>query len=116
METPVPSRREMNKPAKKMAKTVLGMMSQWTEDNFQIYVETMEMIRKGAPVQWAKLYHEAIKMGLDRNTNINININRQKDIEELQALVRTRINLPPTYTPYEEIKPKKEKILLKASE
>lgn len=93
--------------AKKMSDTVQGMMYQWTEDNFTYYQQTMETIREMAPVQWAKLYHEAVKMGIDKNTNINININRQKDREDLQALVRTRIKLPDTYTPYEEITPER---------
>lgn len=104
----VPSRHEKAPLGTRMAKTVQGMMSQWTEDNFTYFEQVMEMIREGAPVQWVKLYMEAVKMGLEKNTNINININRQQDRENLQALVRTRIPLPDrgTYVPYEEVKPK----------
>lgn len=98
----------------KLASTVQGMMGQWTEDNFNNFNETMELIREGAPVQWVKLYMEAVKMGIVKESNINININRQQDRENLQALVRTRIQLPDsgTYVPYEEVK-KPEMITIK---
>lgn len=104
----VPSKREQSKLANRMAKSVQEKMANWTDENFVYYEQVMDMIREGAPVQWAKLYHEAIKLGLDKTTNINININRQQDRENLQALVRARIpaQLPqsaPVYTPYEEI-------------
>lgn len=94
--------------ALRLASTVQGMMSQWTEDNFAHFEETMKLVREGAPVQWLKLYMEAVKLGIDKNTNINININRQKDRDDLQALVRSRVSLPDTgnYTPYEEVRPK----------
>lgn len=92
----------------KLANTVQGMMDQWTTDNFDMFVETMELIRDGAPVQWVKLYMEAVKMGLVKESNINININRQQDREALQGLVRARLPLPEsgTYTPFEEVRPK----------
>lgn len=92
----------------KLSKTVQGLMANWTEDNFVNFQETMDLIREGAPVQWVKLYMEAVKMGIIKETNVNININRQQDHENLQALVRTRIPQLPesgTYTPYEEVKP-----------
>ena len=100
--------RRGKKAVMKLADTVKGMMNQWTEDEFPHFKETMELIREHAPVQYAKLYMDAVKMGIVRESNINININRQKDREDLQALVRTKISLPDngTYTPYEEIKPK----------
>lgn len=98
----------------KLASTVQGMMGQWTEENFSNFSETMELIREGAPVQCVKLYMEAVKMGIVKESNINININRQQDRENLQALVRTRIQLPDsgTYVPYEEVK-KPEMITIK---
>lgn len=104
----VPSRREKAKAVNALAKTVQDRMQSWTDDNFHNFEETMELIREGAPVQWVRLYMEAVKLGLDKTTNINININRQQDRENLQALVRTRIptGLPqaaPTYTPYIEV-------------
>ena len=94
--------------ANAISKNAVQLMAQWTEDNFFAYVETMEQIRKNAPVQWAKLYQDAIKMGLAKETNININFNRQQDREGLQGLVRARL-LPEhgDYVPYEEVKPKK---------
>ena len=97
-----------NKAVAKLSDTVQGMMNEWTEDNFGYFQQTMELIRENAPIQWAKLYMDAVKMGIVKESNINININRQQDREELQALVRTRITLPDkgSYTPYEEIKPK----------
>lgn len=112
----LPSRREKNKLAVAMAKTVQDRMMTWTEENFSYFEQTMEMIREGAPVQWTKLYMDAVKLGLDKTTNINININRQQDRENLQALVRTRISLPDagTYTPYEEIKPKEAQAVVAA--
>ena len=108
----VPSRHERSKLANKLAKTVQDQMVNWTEDNFTYFEQTMDMIREGAPVQWVKLYMEAVKLGLDKTTNINININREQDRANLQALVKSRIKsaLPqsaPDYTPYIEI-PKKE--------
>ena len=111
-DTGVPSRHEQSKLANRMAKTVQDRMMFWTEDNFGYFEQTMEMIRTGAPVQWVKLYMEAIKLGLTKETNINININRQQDRENLQALVRTRIPAgssvtsppPVNYTPFEEVK------------
>lgn len=101
-------RKKTDVVARKLAATVPDLIQGWTADNFHAYVETMELIREGAPVQWVKLYHEAVKMGLERNTNINININRQQDRENLQALVRTRIpslSDKGSYVPYEEITP-----------
>ena len=91
----------------KLSDTVQGMMCKWTEDNFPMFIETMELIRENAPVQWTRLYMEAVKMGIIKESNINININRQKDRDDLQALVRSRVTLPDhgTYTPYEEVKP-----------
>ena len=113
--------------ARRLASSLEGNMQDimhgWTEDNFHIFEETMDIIREGAPVQWAKLYMEAVKMGLTRNTNININISRQQDRENLQALVRARIpasipDTPPVpearpvshapYTPFEEIEKEEE--------
>lgn len=101
----LPSRKEKSKLALAMAKTVQDKLMHWTEDNFDYFQQTMDMIREGAPVQWVKLYMDAVKIGLVKEQNINININRQQDRENLQALVRSRISLPDqgTYTPYEEI-------------
>ena len=91
--------------ARAMAKTVQERMMHWTEDNFGYYEQVMDMIRKGSPIQWAKLYQKSVELGLTKDTNINININRQQDRENLQALVRSRIpaQISPTYTPYVEI-------------
>lgn len=99
--------RRGRKSVAKLADTVQGMMGQWTEDNFGYFQQTMELIREGAPVQWVKLYIEAVKLGIVRQTDINININRQQDRENLQALVRTRVPLTDkgVYTPFEEVKP-----------
>ena len=109
----VPSRQEKSKVANRMAKSVQEKMAQWTDDNFVYYQQVMDMIREGAPVQWAKLYHEAIKLGIVKDSNINITISRQQDRDNLQALVRTRIptslpSSPPVYTPYIEIPAKEE--------
>ena len=84
-----------------------GFMEGWLLDNQESFIEVMQLIKEGAPVQFAKLYLEAYKMGLVKETNININFSRQQDREGLQGLVRSRV-LPykGTYTPYEEIKPK----------
>lgn len=103
-----PDGRRGSKAMVKLSDTVQGMMSQWTEDNFSQFEETMKLIKEGAPVQWVKLYLEAVKLGIEKNTNINININRQKDRDDLQALVRSRIPLSDkgSYVPYEEVKPK----------
>ena len=102
--------RRNNAAAVKLSEDVQGMMCQWTEDNFQNYVETMKLIREGAPVQWVKLYMEAVKMGIVKESNINININRQEDRKALQGLVRARLTLPEqgNYTPYEEVRPKEQ--------
>lgn len=104
----VPSRREKAKLANRMAKTVQDMVANWTEDNFTYFEQTMDLIREGAPVQWTKLYLEAVKMGIVKESNINITVSRQQDRENLQALVRTRIptalpQSPPNYTPYVEV-------------
>ena len=114
----VPSRREKSKAANALAKTVQDRMSQWADDNFQNFEETMTLIREGAPVKWVQLYMEAVKLGIIKESNINININRQQDRENLQALVRTRIPLPDSgqYTPYEEIKPKEIATIKKEEE
>ena len=103
-----PDGKRGSKAMVKLSDTVQGMMSQWTEDNFSQFEETMKLIKDGAPVQWVKLYLEAVKLGIEKNTNINININRQKDRDDLQALVRSRIPLSDkgSYVPYEEVKPK----------
>lgn len=102
-----PDGRKGSKAMVKLSDTVQGMMSQWTEDNFSQFEETMKLIKEGAPVQWVKLYLEAVKLGIEKNTNINININRQKDRDDLQALVRSRISLSDNgnYVPYEEVRP-----------
>lgn len=101
-----------NKNAVALAKRAeKGFIEGWLLDNQQNFVEVMDLIKDGAPVQYAKLYLEAYKMGLVRETNININIDRQRDRDDLQALVRARVTpgLPEggTYTPYEEVKPVK---------
>lgn len=90
----------------KLSDTVQGMMCQWTEEQFPNFIETMNLIRENAPVQYARLYMEAVKMGIVKQTDININISRQHDREDLQALVRSRISLPDTgsYVPFEEVK------------
>ena len=81
-----------------------GFIEGWLIDNQQSFVEVMKLIKDGAPVQFAKLYLEAYKMDLVKETNININFNRQQDREGLQGLVRARM-LPDsgTYTPYVEL-------------
>lgn len=98
--------RKGTKAVAKLSDTVQGMMSKWTEDNFPIYVEMMELIREKAPLQWLRLYQESVKMGIVKQTDINVTISRQKDREDLQALVRSRIPLPERgeYVPYEEIR------------
>ena len=104
----VPSRHERSKLANAMAKTVQDKMMYWTDENFPYFEQTMDMIREGAPVQWVKLYMEAVKLGIIResNVNVNVNINREQDRANLQALVKQRITLPDhgAYTPYEEVK------------
>ena len=92
--------------ANKLAQS--DFMQGWLLDNQQAFVDTMNLIKDGAPVKWAELYMKAYQMGLVKEQNINININRQQDRESLQALVRTRLPQPTegTYTSYEEIKPK----------
>lgn len=104
----VRGKRGASKAVAKLANTVQGMMDQWTEENFGAFKETMDLIREGAPVQWVKLYMEAVKLGVVKESNINININRQQDREALQGLVRARLTLPDNgnYTPYEEVRPK----------
>lgn len=86
-------------------------MQGWLIDNEENFVETMNLIRDGAPVKWAELYMRAYSLGIVKEQNININFNRQEDRNNLQALVRSRVapSLPNggEYTPYEEIKPKK---------
>lgn len=85
-----------------------GFIEGWLLDNQEAFIETMRLIKDGAPVQFAKLYLEAYKMGLVKETNININFNRQQDREGLQGLVRARRSLPVdgAYTPYEEVRPR----------
>lgn len=96
--------------AKGLARVVQkDFMNGWLLDNQDAFVEVMELIKDGNPVKYAELYMKAYQMGIVKETNLNININRQQDYEDLQAMVRTRINpsLPqPTveYTPYEEIR------------
>lgn len=102
-----------SKAVAKLSDTVQGMMASWTEDNFPMFKETMELIRNHAPVQWSKLYLESVKMGIVKQTDININISRQRDREDLQALVRSRIPLPDkgSYVSFEEVRPKEQEPL-----
>jgi hypothetical protein len=106
-----PDVRRTSAPVAKLASNVQGMMAQWTENNFVYFEQTMELIRENAPVQYAKLYMDAVKLGIIKETNINFNFSRQEDRQNLQALVRTRVHpsLPDSgeYIPFEEIKPKK---------
>ena len=104
-----------NKNAIALAKRAeKGFIEGWLLDNQQNFVEVMNLIKEGAPVQYAKLYLEAYKMGLVRETNLNINIDRQRDRDDLQALVRTRVKPEltdsGTYTPYEEVKVERKPI------
>lgn len=100
-------KRRGSRAISKLSDTVQGMMGQWTEEQFPNFVETMELIRKNAPVRYVQLYMEAVKMGIVRQTDININISRKKDRDDLQALVRSRIQLPEgVYVPFEEVRPK----------
>lgn len=107
--------RRQNKAVAKLADTVQAMMTKWTEDNFSNFQETMELIREGAPVQWVRLYMDAVKMGIIKETNININFNRQKDREGLQALVHARVTPRLSdkgeYTPYEEVRQPSAKLV-----
>lgn len=107
------TRRRGSRAIAKLSDTVQGMMAKWTEDNFSMFDETMELIRLNAPVQWSKLYLEAVKLGVVKQTDININISRQKDRDDLQALVRSRISLPDkgSYVPYEEVNTREPKPL-----
>lgn len=81
-------------------------LERWLLDNRAQFEETMEFIREGAPVQWAKLYKDFIALTTARESTVNVNINRHQDRENLQALVRARINSAGAFTPYEEVKPK----------
>lgn len=83
-----------------------GFMEGWLNENEENFKEVMDLIKDGAPVQYARLYLDAYKMGVSREQNININItNRQEDRERLQAMVHTRIpEALPSFTPYEEVK------------
>ena len=89
--------------ANKLAQS--DFMQGWLLDNQQAFVDTMNLIKDGAPVKWAELYMKAYQMGLVKEQNINININRQQDRENLQALIRTRITTP-EFTQYEEVEKK----------
>lgn len=83
-------------------------MNGWLLENQENFVEVMKLIEEGNPVKYAEIYLKAYQMGVTRETNVNINVvNRQKDREELQALVRTRVSSALPYTPYEEVVPKK---------
>ncbi len=105
----VPSRREKAKAANELSVAAQkNFLENWCEDNEQNFCAVMDLIKDGAPVQYARLYLEAKKLTMARESNINININRQQDRENLQALVRARMPLPEngSFTPYEEVKPK----------
>ena len=101
-------RKSGHKVEQRLADAVAKRMACWTEDNFVYFEQVMDMIREGAPVQWVKLYMQAVSMGLAKETNINISIDRRQDRENLQALVRARLTPQLTttgeYTPYEEVK------------
>lgn len=105
-------RKRLPKGAANLARVAnKGFIEGWLFDNQENFVETMDMIRTGAPVQWARLYIELHKTGISKESNINININRQQDRENLQALIRTRITTPlPEYTNYEEVPSEKREI------
>lgn len=107
------TRRRGSRAIAKLSDTVQGMMAKWTEDNFSMFDETMELIRQNAPVQWSKLYLEAVKLGVVKQTDINFTISLQKDRDDLQALVRSRISLPDkgSYVPYEEVNTREPKPL-----
>lgn len=107
------TRRRGSRAIAKLSDTVQGMMAKWTEDNFSMFDETMELIRLNAPVQWSKLYLEAVKLGVVKQTDINFTISLQKDRDDLQALVRSRISLPDkgSYVPYEEVNTREPKPL-----
>lgn len=104
-----PEVRRNRKMAKLADVAQKGFMEGWLEANQENFIEVMDLIKEGAPVQWARLYKEIYGMGLAKEQNINININRQQDRENLQALVRSRIPAALTerkeYTPFEEVKP-----------
>lgn len=83
----------------------------WLMDNQTAFIEVMDLIKEGAPDKFAKLYLEAAKIGMVKEQNINVSfVDRQRDREQLQALVKTRVSpvLPDSYTPYEEVRPKTE--------
>jgi len=82
-------------------------MQGWLLDNQRNFVETMELIREGAPVKYAELYAKIYGMGMTKEQNINVNFSRQEDRKALQGLVRARLSLPESgsYVPYEEVLP-----------
>lgn len=99
-------RTKANALANKIAQS--DFMQGWLFDNQQNFIETMELIRTGAPVKYAELYARIYGMGITKDTNININFNRQQDRDALQGLVRSHMPSLATkgeYTPYEEVNP-----------
>lgn len=97
------SRNKYGGLAKAVERTFL---EKWVDDNKGNFVECMDLIKEGNPVKYAELYLRAVQMGMVRtNLNVNMNMNRQQDYNELQAMVRSKVQKG-DYMPFTEIRDK----------
>lgn len=97
-----------SKNVDKLAKVIeREFIDNWLDDNEQNFVEAMNLVKESNPAKFADLYLKAKQMRTARESNVNININRQRDYDDLEALMRSRqpqqLENKPDYTPYIEM-------------
>jgi len=100
---------------KKGAKAQKQFMLDWLNENQESFIEVMNDAKEQDPKLFANIYTTVMKHVVPQDKNVNVNVGINKDFLELQAMGRTRVELPdksgstmipsdlPHYTQYEEI-------------
>ena len=100
---------------RKGARAQKQFMLDWLSENQEVFTELMEDARKQDPRLFVQTYTAIMKHVVPQDKNVNVNVGINKDFLELQAMGRTKVELPdksgstlipgelPHYTQYEEI-------------
>lgn len=100
---------------RKGARAQKQFMIDWLNENQEVFVQLMEDARVQDPKLFVQTYTKVMKHVVPQDKNVNVNVGINKDFLELQAMGRTKVELPdksgttlipgtlPHYTQYEEI-------------
>lgn len=100
---------------RKGARAQKQFMLDWLSENQQVFTELMADAKEQDPRLFVQTYTTIMKHVVPQDKNVNVNVGINKDFLELQAMGRTKVELPdksgstmvpgtlPHYTQYEEI-------------